>query len=33
MVEEGKKAPDFTLPANGGEKIKLSQFQGRPGVV
>ncbi len=33
MVEEGKKAPDFTLPANGGEKIKLSQFKGRPVVV
>jgi peroxiredoxin Q/BCP len=33
MVEEGKKAPDFTLPANGGEKIKLSQFQGRPVVI
>lgn len=33
MVEEGKKAPDFTLPANGGQKIKLSQFKGRPVVV
>jgi peroxiredoxin Q/BCP len=33
MVEEGKKAPDFTLPANGGEKIKFSQFKGRPVVV
>ena len=33
MVEEGKKAPDFRLPANGGEKIKLSQFKGQPVVV
>lgn len=33
MVEEGEKAPDFTLPANGGDKIKLSQFKGRPVVV
>jgi peroxiredoxin Q/BCP len=33
MVEVGKKAPDFTLPANGGEKIKLSQFKGRPVVL
>jgi peroxiredoxin Q/BCP len=33
MVEEGKKAPDFTLPGDGGEKIKLSAFKGRPVVL
>jgi peroxiredoxin Q/BCP len=33
MVEEGKKAPDFTLPASGGEKVKLSAFKGQPVVV
>ncbi|MFT5508493.1 MAG: peroxiredoxin Q/BCP [Hyphomicrobiaceae bacterium] len=33
MVEEGKKAPDFNLPADGGDKIKLSAFKGAPVVV
>ena len=33
MVEEGKKAPDFTLPASGGETVKLSAFKGQPVVV
>ncbi|MCL4169930.1 UNVERIFIED_CONTAM: hypothetical protein GTU68_042338 [Idotea baltica] len=33
MVEEGKKAPDFNLPADGGDKIKLSALKGAPVVV
>ena len=33
MVEEGKKAPDFTLPGDGGEKIKLSALKGGPVVL
>lgn len=32
-VEEGKKAPDFTLPADDGTKVKLSQFKGKPVVL
>ena len=32
-VEEGKKAPDFTLPDDDGTKIKLSQFRGKPVVL
>ncbi len=33
MVTEGKKAPDFTLPGDGAEKIKLSALKGHPVVV
>lgn len=33
MVAEGKKAPEFTLPGDNGEKIKLSAFKGGPVVV
>lgn len=33
MVAEGKKAPDFTLPGDNGEKIKLSALKGGPVVV
>lgn len=29
MVEEGKKAPDFTLPDQDGNKVKLSDFKGK----
>jgi thioredoxin-dependent peroxiredoxin len=32
-VEEGAKAPDFTLAADDGTKVKLSQFRGKPVVV
>jgi len=28
-VEEGKMAPDFTLPSNNGEEISLSSFKGK----
>ena len=33
VVEEGKPAPDFTLPSDSGEDITLSQFRGRPVVL
>ncbi|MEX2112259.1 MAG: thioredoxin-dependent thiol peroxidase [Pirellulales bacterium] len=32
-VEEGKKAPDFTLAADDGTKVKLSDLKGRPVVL
>jgi peroxiredoxin len=32
-VKVGKKAPDFTLPSVGGEKVSLHQFLGKKNVV
>jgi peroxiredoxin Q/BCP len=32
-IEEGAKAPDFTLPADDGSKIKLSSLRGQPVVL
>ena len=32
-VEAGKKAPDFTLPADDGSKVKLSRLRGKPVVL
>lgn len=32
-VEEGKKAPDFTLSTDGGGKITLSKLRGKPVIV
>ncbi len=32
-IEEGKPAPDFTLPSAGGAKVKLSALRGTPVVV
>jgi peroxiredoxin Q/BCP len=32
-VEEGQKAPDFTLPADNGQKIKLKDLRGSPVVL
>ena len=29
MLEIGKKAPEFTLPASGGETISLSSYRGK----
>lgn len=33
LVEEGKRAPNFELPADNGETIKLSKLQGGPVVL
>jgi len=33
MVEEGKPAPDFELTNDGGERVKLSDFRGKPVVL
>jgi peroxiredoxin Q/BCP len=33
MVQEGDKAPEFALPTQGGETLKLSQLKGKPVVV
>lgn len=33
MVEDGKKAPDFSLLDDAGEKVRLSKLKGRPVVV
>ncbi|HKJ61443.1 MAG TPA: thioredoxin-dependent thiol peroxidase [Hyphomicrobiales bacterium] len=33
MLNNGDKAPDFMLPRDGGETVKLSQFKGKPVVV
>ena len=33
MVEEGGEAPDFELKTDAGERVKLSQFRGRPVVL
>jgi len=32
-AEEGRKAPDFTLTAHDGEKVKLKDLRGRPVVL
>jgi peroxiredoxin Q/BCP len=32
-VAEGKKAPDFSAPTDGGRKLKLSDFRGKPVVL
>ncbi len=32
-LEVGKKAPDFTLPDENGEKVKLSHFKGKRVIV
>lgn len=33
MIEEGKAAPDFTLPRDGGGEVTLSALKGKPAVV
>ena len=32
-VQEGKKAPDFIAPTDGGQKLKLSDLRGKPVVL
>ena len=33
MIQEGKKAPDFTAVDQDGKKVKLSSFRGKKNVV
>jgi thioredoxin-dependent peroxiredoxin len=33
MIEEGKPAPDFELSTDSGERVKLSDFRGKPVVL
>jgi thioredoxin-dependent peroxiredoxin len=33
VIEEGQKAPDFELTSDTGERVRLSQFRGKPVVL
>lgn len=33
MIEDGEKAPDFELPTESGEQLKLSRLEGKPVVL
>lgn len=33
MIEAGKKAPDFTLKADDGKDVSLSDFHGRTVIL
>jgi thioredoxin-dependent peroxiredoxin len=33
VVEEGQEAPDFELTSDAGERVRLSQFHGKPVVL
>ncbi|OYV40189.1 MAG: peroxiredoxin, partial [Acidocella sp. 20-61-6] len=32
-IQEGDKAPDFTLPASGGRTVSLKSLKGQPFVL
>ena len=33
MIEEGKPAPDFELPSDSGDRVRLSSLRGKPVVL
>jgi peroxiredoxin Q/BCP len=33
VVEEGRPAPSFSLPSDGGERVSLDALRGRPVVL
>jgi len=33
VIDEGDRAPDFTLPGDGGRSLRLGAFRGRPVVL
>jgi thioredoxin-dependent peroxiredoxin len=33
LVEEGERAPDFTLASDSGEEVTLSSFRGKPVIL
>ena len=33
MVDVGQSAPEFTLPAHGGDPLTLSQYRGEKNVL
>jgi thioredoxin-dependent peroxiredoxin len=33
MIQPGEQAPDFTLPDQDGNPVKLSELRGKPVVV
>jgi thioredoxin-dependent peroxiredoxin len=33
VVEEGREAPDFELPSDSGDRVRLSELRGRPVVL
>lgn len=33
MVQLGKEAPDFTLPADSGEEVSLRDFRGKKVIL
>lgn len=33
MIEEGKRAPDFTLPDDRGERVSLKDYSGQKVVL